>query len=134
MQTATTIAAAGLRGVISIHRVRPEGWRGPTCALLGQGPWLPAAWPRQPNMPPLALAYRLHLDGLDAARLWLRLHELADGYEPVLVNDAEPRLPNLMVRRMVATWFERELGEDVPELGRPQLGLVAAIGIDAWAS
>ena len=65
------------------------------------------------------LAFKVHLDGLDAARYWDQLHGLVDGAEPILVNDADPREPNVMIRRMVATWFERELGHTVPELRGP---------------
>jgi hypothetical protein len=133
MQTATFDRAGAFPGVISIARVRPENWRGPTYSVLGQGPWLPAPWPRQSNLPPIALAYRLHLDDLDAARVWAQLHALAGGYEPILAADAEPRKPNLMIRAMVAEWFRRELGHEVPELGGPQLGLLAAVGFDPWA-
>ncbi len=67
------------------------------------------------------------LGQLDAQTEWERLHELADGHEPVLLCFERPPLSpnNWCHRRMVAGWFGNELGHEVPEIG---YGIVSARG------
>ena len=59
------------------------------------------------------------LDELDAKATWDKLHELAgEGNEPILQCFESPPFTSASWchRRMVSEWFERELGEKVPEL------------------
>jgi hypothetical protein len=62
--------------------------------------------------------YAKILAGLNPRATWDQLHALAGGAEPVLLCFERPpfRYPdNLCHRRRVADWFEKELGEIVPE-------------------
>ncbi len=63
-------------------------------------------------------SYAQILAGLDPAKVWADLHELAGGAEPVMM--CYERGPwtetNHCHRRLVATWFEETLGQVVPEL------------------
>jgi hypothetical protein len=61
------------------------------------------------------------LGRLDPQQTWDQLHELAAGAEPVLLCWEQPPFTesNFCHRRMVATWFRRELGEVVDELQQP---------------
>ena len=59
------------------------------------------------------------LSRLDAQAEWVTLHKIAEGHEPVLLCFEHPpfSLNNWCHRRMVAEWFEKELGHQVEELG-----------------
>lgn len=58
--------------------------------------------------------YRQQLNSLDPHRVWDELHQLAAGAEPVLLCWEKPG--ENCHRRLVAEWFERMLGYEVPEL------------------
>ena len=62
--------------------------------------------------------FEAQLAKLDPVEVWERLHDLADGHEPVLLCYEVPPFTetNWCHRRMVANWFERELGHKVEEL------------------
>ncbi len=67
------------------------------------------------------------LSKLDPQATWDKLIELAgEGNEPVLQCFECPPFDrvNFCHRRMVASWFERELGEQVPELGQDEPGFI----------
>jgi hypothetical protein len=73
---------------------------------------------------------------LDPKQVWDRLHDLAEGAEPVLLGYERPpfSMTNFCHRRLVAEWFERKLGVKVPEVGQePQL-LRKALGFNPWFS
>lgn len=57
------------------------------------------------------------LGALDPQQTWDRLHELAGDAEPVLLCFEKPPFTatNWCHRRMVAEWFEKTLGHEVPE-------------------
>lgn len=59
-----------------------------------------------------------HLATLDPVEIWEKLHDLAGGAEPVLLCYEKPPFTdtNWCHRRMVADWFEKELGHKVEEL------------------
>ncbi|MDR2611748.1 MAG: DUF488 domain-containing protein [Deltaproteobacteria bacterium] len=61
------------------------------------------------------------LSPLDPRETWDRLHELAGGAEPVLLCWERPPLKgtNWCHRRLIADWFERELGRRIPEAPVP---------------
>jgi hypothetical protein len=71
-------------------------------------------------------AYLQILARLDPHQVWVDLHELAGGAEPVMMCFEAPPFDevNFCHRRMVAQWFERELGFVVDELGAEQLAPV----------
>jgi Protein of unknown function, DUF488 len=54
---------------------------------------------------------------LDPQAVYRELHTLVPGVEPVLLCYEKPDDPNMRChRRIVASWFERHLGIEVPEL------------------
>ena len=63
--------------------------------------------------------FREILGPLDVVQIARDLHELANGFEPVLLCFEKPPFTptNWCHRRMVAEWFHNELGLDVPEHG-----------------
>ncbi len=105
-------------------------WRGPgrIGISLGTPRGMPAGYrlyrPLNPTRAMLTMSrgdyeglYAEILGQLDPAATWADLHELAAGCEPVLLCFERPPFneANWCHRRMVACWFERELGEDVAE-------------------
>lgn len=95
---------------------------------LAPGPWF-----REVNYAVYREKYFHQLSRLDPEKTWERLHDLADGYEPVLLcYERSPfSMRNWCHRRMVAEWFESELGFVVPEWSgsresNPQLSLAIA--------
>ena len=68
--------------------------------------------------------YDATLARMDPKQVWNELHEMAGGREPVLLCFERPPLvvpDNWCHRRMVADWFERELGDVVEEYCEPRL-------------
>lgn len=59
------------------------------------------------------------LGQLDPQKVWDDLHVMAKGAEPVLLCFERPPFTegNWCHRRMVADWFDRTLGHQVPEYG-----------------
>ncbi|MDL2283973.1 DUF488 domain-containing protein [Oxalobacter sp. OttesenSCG-928-P03] len=57
------------------------------------------------------------LSELDPMATWKKLHDLAGDHEPVLLCWEKPPFDecNFCHRRLVAQWFENELGAIVPE-------------------
>ena len=55
---------------------------------------------------------------LDPKKTWDEIHALAGGAEPVILCFERPpfTVTNFCHRRLVADWFERELGQLVPEV------------------
>lgn len=63
------------------------------------------------------------LGPLDPQKVWDELHALAGGNEPVLLcHEHYPahKPDDWCHRRMIAEWFEQELGVAVPEMELPQ--------------
>jgi len=62
--------------------------------------------------------FTAQLDALDPVEIWEKLHDLAGGVEPVLLCYEVPPFTeeNWCHRRMVADWFQKELGHTVDEL------------------
>ncbi len=60
------------------------------------------------------------LSKLDAQTVWDELHVLAHPYEPILLCWERPPFNdrNFCHRRIIAEWFEKELGKKVPEYER----------------
>ena len=63
--------------------------------------------------------FRDILGPLDPKQITRELHDLAGGFEPVLLCFEKPPFTptNWCHRRMVAEWFQQELGLDGPEYG-----------------
>lgn len=107
-----TYAGPGRVGIcLGAPRGAPAGYRldrtlAPTRAMLD----MPLA-----RYEPL---YREILAGLDPRAMWDRMHELAGGAEPVLMCFERPpfTVENFCHRRLVAAWFEQELGQVVDEI------------------
>ena len=57
------------------------------------------------------------LSALDPMTTWKKLHDLADGHEPVLLCWERPPFDecHFCHRHLVAQWFENKLGFVVPE-------------------
>lgn len=98
---------------------------------LGSGykifrPLAPGAWFRLPEYYSNQDKYRERyhreiLAPLDAQQVYDRLHELADGAEPILLCwEKDPSKPGEWChRRMVADWFTDKIGVIVPEYVKP---------------
>ncbi len=123
-----TASFAGYKGTgrISIAVGRPRGIKRTDYAVY---PALAPerSWLKLPHAAYLPL-YRDRLAGLDAQEVWDELHALVPGAEPILLCFEKPPLTadNWCHRRMVATWFQQELGHEVAELGQEAQGPRAA--------
>ena len=84
-------------------------------------PLAPGPWFKSVSYEEYREKYFHQLSELDPALVWKTLHDLADGHEPVLLcYEKEPfDSGHFCHRRMVAEWFERELGFSVPEWSGP---------------
>ena len=106
-------------GRIAISRSVPStvlpGYK--TFRNLAPGPWF-----REVNYAVYREKFFSQLSRLDPLKTWTTLHELADGAEPVLLCYEKPPFneQNFCHRRMVAEWFETELGFVVPEWVKPE--------------
>lgn len=103
-------------GRISIARFAPRGMAGYRVyrKLAPTGHMLKMAYPQYRE-----LYFRDILGALDPLATWDELHRLVHPNEPVLLCWERPPLTpsNWCHRSMVAEWFKRELGHEVPELG-----------------
>lgn len=65
--------------------------------------------------------YFAQLEKLNPQQVWEELHQLAYPNEPILLCWEQPPFTraNFCHRRMVAEWLEKELGQNIPELGQP---------------
>ena len=72
--------------------------------------------------------YAMILEALDPAAVWQELHDLVSTHEPILMCFERPPFTptNWCHRRLVADWFLKTLGHEVPELGH---GLVPKRGL-----
>lgn len=109
-------------GRVSIARFAPRGTPAGfrVCRELAPGDWF-----NRVDFDEYRARYlREILDKLDPKRTYERLCRLAGGAEPVLLCWEKPPFTarNFCHRRMVADWFERTLGVQVPER-EPQLAL-----------
>lgn len=113
MKTASFFTYAG-PGRVSISRTTPrhtpKGYRG--WKALAPGPWFKSV-----SRAEYEKLYAAQLAALDPRAARDHLTDLADGAEPVLLCWEEPPFTetNWCHRRLVAAWFERELGLVVPE-------------------
>lgn len=73
-------------------------------------PWSDAAWAG------FSRIYNAQLKKLNAQNVWDKLHAAAKGAEPVLLCYEKPDEQHRCHRRLVAIWFKKELGKDVPEM------------------
>jgi hypothetical protein len=109
-------------GRISISRSNPrrapKGYR--IYAKLAPGSWFKSVSKEE-----YLKRFAAQLEQLDAAQIWIELHELAGDDEPVLMcwEQAPFTDDNWCHRRLVADWFKRELGETVEELKTAQTAL-----------
>ncbi len=117
MKTASFFTYAG-PGRVSIARFAPRGTPAGfrIYKTLAPGSWFNSVSKEEYE--------RLYFDGLaqlDPKETWDRLHDLAGGAEPVLLCWEKPPFDdkNWCHRRMVAKWFQDQLGVDVPELTVP---------------
>ena len=84
-------------------------------------PLAPGPWFKSVSYGQYREKYFYQLSLLDATFVWETLHNLADGHEPVLLcyEKAPFDSERFCHRRMVAEWFETELGFVVPEWKKP---------------
>jgi hypothetical protein len=118
MKTASFFTYVG-PGRISIARFAPRGTPSGfrVFKALAPGTWFNSVTKERY----LALYEEEILRPLSAEKVVRTLHELAGGAEPVLLCWERPPFTetNWCHRRIVADWFHRELGLDVPELAPP---------------
>ncbi|MEO0852193.1 MAG: DUF488 family protein [Cyanobacteria bacterium J06648_11] len=100
---------AGTPGAIAISRSVPRYRKYARYPELKPG----KDWFRSAPEDEYVRLYGEILAGLDAQTVWDELHELADGAEPILLCFEAPG--EFCHRRIVAKWFERELGVNVSE-------------------
>lgn len=114
MKTASFKTYAG-PGRISIARYAP---RGTPAGFRIHGPLAPAADMLKMSRTLYLPRYAAILAALDPQEQWNILHEKAGCSEPVLLCWEKPPFTekNWCHRRLVAAWFERELGVKVSEL------------------
>ena len=131
MRTASFSTARG-PGRIQISRGAPRrhpaGYR--QARLLAPGPWFGSVAADE-----YVRRYRDILDGLDPQVTWDLLHRLAgQDVEPVLLcfERAPFSSTNWCHRRIVAEWFERTLGHDVPEDEGDSRPMSEILGFDIW--
>ena len=132
MKTASYFTYSGL-GRVGISRGQPRGLAGYRMARdLAPGPWFRSV------SPPLYVSrYRREvLEQLEPRRTWDHLHHLAEGAEPVLLcfEKTPFHRERWCHRRLVAEWFERELGEVVPEVSGPVPPMRDYLGFNPWGS
>lgn len=121
MKTASHFTYQGV-GRVSISRSQPR--HGAVAGYHIYRPLAPGPWFNSVNRTDYEKLFNAQLAGLDAKMTWDKLHALAgEGNEPVLLCFEKPPFTedNWCHRRMVAAWFERELGVQVPELEPPRL-------------
>lgn len=114
MKTGCFFTYAG-PGRISIARWAPRGTPSGfrACRALAPGDFFNKVdWTTYQKL------YAQQLAALDPAQVWFDLHQLVGGSEPVLM--CWERLGNgaNCHRRLVAEWFEKSLGRNVPEMDR----------------
>jgi hypothetical protein len=115
-------------GRISIARYAPKGT---PAGFRVFSQLAPGRWFNQVDRATYVRLYNAEILGrLDPRETCERLHDLAGDAEPVLLCWEKPPFTadNWCHRRMVAAWFEQQLGEEVDELPQapkplPQLGL-----------
>jgi hypothetical protein len=132
MRTASYFTYSG-SGRIGITRGAPRGISG----YRMEGAVAPGPWFKSVGAAEFCALYRQEiLAKLDPMQIWNRLHELAEGAEPVLLCYERPpfTMTNFCHRRLVAEWFEREMGVEVPEAGQEPQSLRIALGFNPWFS
>jgi Protein of unknown function, DUF488 len=118
MKTASFFRYTGA-GRISIARYAP---RNTPAGFRIFKPLAPGKWFNSVSREKyLELYQEQMLNALDPQKTWDQIHALAEGAEPVLLCWEQPPFTdsNWCHRRIVADWFQKTLGEDVPELGTP---------------
>lgn len=101
-------------GRVSIARYPP---RGTPPGFKVYRALAPGAWFNTTNRIEYERLYAQQLALLDPAKVWADLHVLAGGHEPTLLCWEKPPFTetNWCHRRLVAAWFERNLGHLVDE-------------------
>jgi len=108
-------------GAISISRWPGRHVRADVeCPLLFPSAELLAFYKAHPTRWDLYVpSYNAQLDCLNPQRTWDYLHDLVHPYEPILLCVESSKTEVIQChRRLVAEWFEQELGVEVPEWGR----------------
>ncbi|MEZ4376229.1 MAG: DUF488 family protein [Polyangiaceae bacterium] len=115
-------------GRISIARYAPRGTPSGYKVVKALAP---GAWFNSVSQFEYRQRYFAQLEALDPEATWNELHRLARmtsgrDAEPVLLCWEKPPFTskNWCHRRMVAEWFQRTLGREVPELETGQLSLL----------
>ena len=101
---------------IAISRSVPDGLEPgfKRYLTLAPGPWFKSFGDDKAGY--IEAYQREILDPLDPHQEWETLHQLAGGEEPILLCWEPLRKPHEFChRRLVAAWFERELGVEIPE-------------------
>jgi hypothetical protein len=132
MKTASYLTYSG-PGRIGVTQDAPHGSTG----LHIEPALLPRDWCRSVGVAEFCALYRREiLTTLDPKKIWDRLHDLAEGAEPVLLGHKSPpfSMTNFCHRRLVAEWFERKLRVEVPEMGQEPQPLREALGFNPWFS
>jgi hypothetical protein len=119
MKTASFFTYTG-PGRVSISRYPPR--KTPAGFRIFR-PLAPGTWFNSVTRPEYERLYGAQLAELNPREVHDKLVELAAGAEPVLLCWEKPPFDdvNWCHRRLVAAWFERELGVVVPELGMDEL-------------
>ena len=110
-------------GRISIARSAPRGMRG----FNVYKKLAPGSWFRSASYDEYVRRYSAQLAELDPQGTWDHLVNIAGPHEPVLLCWEQTPLTadNWCHRRMVARWFQEQLGHEVEEIGQ---GMVDAMG------
>jgi hypothetical protein len=115
MRTGCIFTATG-PGRIVVARFVPRGfWTLPRATKLAPPAWLI----RETDRPTFLRHYHAAvLSKLDAATIWIELHERVAPHEPILLcYERLATSGEWCHREVLAAWFRDQLGHDVPELG-----------------
>jgi hypothetical protein len=112
-----------LNGIsISRYPATRQGFKGPEFPPLMPSSQLLTWYKDTGDWAKYAISYNRQLTCLNAQNVWHHLESMAGASEPILIcyESAKTLDTQPCHRRLVAAWFERELGMVVPEWEAPQ--------------